>query len=91
MISCAEMDDNIMLSKSEDWVNFNTYKTPLVNAHYTESQIGKRLYLYKPTALIKNDTLHLFYTGNEQNSTENWRNRLYHTVKPMREILSELE
>lgn len=91
MISCAEMDDNIMLSKSEDWVNFTTYKTPLVNAHYTESQIGKRLYLYKPTAFIKNDSLHLFYTGNEQNSTENWRNRLYHTVKPMREILSELE
>ena len=91
MISCAEMDDNIMLSKTEDWVNFTTYKMPLVNAHYTESQIGKRLYLYKPTAFIKNDSLHLFYSGNEQNSTENWRNRLYHTVKPMREILSELE
>jgi hypothetical protein len=91
MISCAEMDDNIMLSKSEDWIHFTTYRKPLINAHYTESKIAKRLYLYKPTAFVKNDSLYLFYTGNEQNSTENWRNKLYYTVKPMSKILRELE
>ena len=91
MISCAEMDDNIMLSKSEDWIHFTTYRKLLINAHYTESKIGKELCLYKPTAFLKNDSLYLFYTGNEQNSTENWRNKLYYTVKPMSKILRELE
>lgn len=91
MISCGEMDDNIMLSKSDDWVHFTTYRIPLVNAHHVESRIGERLFLYKPTAFLQNDTLHLYYTGNMQNSTENWRNKLYYTSMPMSEILNRLE
>ena len=91
MISCAEMDDNIMLSKSNDWVNFSTYRTPLVNAHYTESHTGERLYLYKPTAFVQNDTLHLFYTGNTMKSREEWRNKLYHTAMPMTKLVDKIE
>lgn len=85
MVSVAEKGDNIMLSVSDDWRHFKTYRTPLVNNHYTENYCGYRQYYYKPTAFVENDTLHLFYTANAQDDPN--RNQLFHTCAPMKEIV----
>ena len=91
MVSVGKMDDNIMLSKSEDWKNFVTYKIPLVNNHFTESIVGERYYFYKPTAFIKNDSLFLFYTGNTMRSKEEWRNKLFYTTMNFKELLENIK
>ena len=85
MVSVAEKGDNIMLSVAEDWKHFKTYRKPLVNNHYTESYCGYRQYYYKPTAFIKDDTLHLFYTANAKDDPN--RNQLYHTSLLAKNIL----
>jgi len=84
MVSCAEKDDNIMLSVSEDWYHFKTLKKPLVNNHFSENFVGYRQYYYKPTALVQNDTLFLFYTANSREDSN--RNQLFVTKKLMSEI-----
>lgn len=72
MVSCGEKDDNIMLSVSEDWKHFKTFRKPLVNNHYMENQVGYRQYYYKPTAFVRNDTLYVFWTANSlQDSNHN--------------------
>lgn len=91
MVSVGKMDDNIMLSKSEDWKNFVTYNIPLVNNHYTETIVGERYYLYKPSAFIKNDSLFLFYTGNTMKSKEEWRNKLFYTTMNFKELLDNIK
>jgi hypothetical protein len=78
MVSCAEKDDNIMLSESSDWKHFKTWKKPLINNHYSEKHTGYRQYYYKPTAIVQNDSLYLFYTANSQD--DNDRNQLYLSV-----------
>lgn len=85
MVSVSEKGDNIMLSVAEDWKHFKTYRKPLVNNHYTENYCGYRQYYYKPTAFVKDDTLHLFYTANAKDDPN--RNQLYHTSLPIKEIL----
>lgn len=85
MVSVAEKGDNVMLSVSEDWKHFKTYRKPLVNNHYTENYCGYRQYYYKPTAFIKDDTLHLFYTANAKDDPN--RNQLYHTSLLAKNIL----
>ena len=85
MISVAEKGDNIMLSVSEDWTHFRTFRKPLVNNHYTENYCGYRQYYYKPSAFIKNDTLHLFYTANAKDDPN--RNQLYHTSTPVKRLM----
>lgn len=85
MVSVAEKGDNIMLSVAEDWKHFKTYRKPLVNNHYTENYCGYRQYYYKPTAFIKDDTLHLFYTANAKDDPN--RNQLYHTSLLAKNIL----
>ncbi len=80
-----EKGDNIMLSVSEDWKHFKTYRRPLVNNHYAENYYGYRQYYYKPTAFVKDDTLHLFYTSNAQYDTR--KNQLFHTSAPMKKII----
>lgn len=85
MVSVAEKGDNIMLSVSEDWMHFKTFRKPLVNNHYTENYCGYRQYYYKPTAFIKDDTLHVFYTANAQDDPA--RNQLYHTSAPIEIVL----
>ena len=84
-IRCEERGDNIMLSVADDWVHFRTYRTPLVNNHYTENYCGYRQYYYKPTAFVKDDTLHLFYTANADDDANS--NQLYHTAAPIKKIL----
>ena len=74
-----------MLSFSEDWKHFKTYHKPLVNNHYTENYCGYRQYYYKPTAFIKDDTLHVFYTANAKDDPN--RNQLYHTALPVEQVL----
>lgn len=85
MVSVAEKGDNIMLSVSEDWRHFKTFHKPLVNNHYTENFCGYRQYYYKPTAFVKDDTLHVFYTANAKEDPK--RNQLYHTSLPAKKIL----
>lgn len=80
-----EKGDNIMLSVSDDWRHFKTIRKPLVNNHYTENYCGYRQYYYKPTAFVKNDTLHLFYTANAKDDPK--RNQLYHTAAPINRIV----
>lgn len=85
MVSVAERGDNIMLSVSEDWKYFETFRKPLVNNHYTENYCGYRQYYYKPTAFVKDDTLHVFYTANAK---EDWkRNQMFHTALPAKQVL----
>ena len=85
MVSVAEKGDNIMLSVAEDWKHFKTFRKPLVNNHYTENYCHYRQYYYKPTAFVKEDTLHVFYTANAKDDPA--RNQLYHTSLPIKEIL----
>ena len=77
LVSVAEKGDNIMLSEADDWIHFKTYRKPLVNNHYTENYCGYRQYYYKPTAFVKDDSLHLFYTANAKDDIN--RNQLFHT------------
>lgn len=85
MVSVAEKGDNIMLSVAEDWKHFKTYRKPLVNNHYSENYTGYRQYFYKPTAFVKDDTLHVFYTANAKDDPA--RNQLFHTAMPTKNIL----
>lgn len=85
MVSVAEKSDNIMLSVADDWLHFKTFRKPLVNNHYTENYCGYRQYYYKPTAFVKDDTLHVFYTANAKDDPN--RNQLYHTAAPVHEVL----
>lgn len=85
MVSVAEKGDNIMLSVADDWKHFKTYRKPLVNNHYTENYCGYRQYYYKPTAFVKEDTLHVFYTANAKEDPQ--RNQLFQTSSPVKNIL----
>lgn len=85
MVSVAEKGDNIMLSVSDDWIHFRTFRKPLVNNHYTENYSGYRQYYYKPTAFVQNDTLHLFYTANAKDNPK--ENQLFHTSIPIKSII----
>lgn len=87
MVSVMEKGDNIMLSVADDWVHFKTYRTPLVNNHYTENYCGYRQYYYKPTAFVKNDTLHLFYTANAKEDPN--LNQLFHSAMNAKVILKK--
>ncbi len=84
MVSCAEKDDNIMLSVSTDWKHFKTSRRPLVNNHYSECYMGYRQYYYKPTAIVQNDSLYLYYTANAQEDPK--RNQLFLSVKAMKDL-----
>ena len=74
-----------MLSVSNDWRHFKTYRKPLVNNHYTENYCGYRQYYYKPTAFVKDDTLHVFYTANAKDDPN--QNQLFHTAMPASKVL----
>jgi hypothetical protein len=85
MVSVAEKGDNIMLSVSDDWKHFKTLRKPLVNNHYSENYCGYRQYYYKPTAFLKGETLHLFYTANAK--ADNKSNQLHHTEVPIKQLI----
>ena len=61
MVSVAEWGDNIMLSVSQNYMNFKTFRKPLVNAHYCEQDSIGRSYFYKPTGYIWEGILSLYY------------------------------
>jgi len=84
MVSCAEKDDNIMLSVSADWRHFKTSWKPLVNNHCSENYTGYRQYYYKPTAIVQNDSLYLFYTANAKDDPN--RNQLCLSIKAMDDL-----
>ncbi|MDD4992424.1 MAG: hypothetical protein PHR83_09355 [Paludibacter sp.] len=75
MFSSSEWGDNIMLSVSDDYENFKTYRKPLINTHYTESIERHWKYYYKPTGYIADDVLNLYYTGTGEREPN--RNILY--------------
>ena len=85
MVSVAEKDDNVMLSVSEDWIHFKTFRKPLINNHFSENYVGYRQYYYKPTAVVENDTLCLFYTANAKDDPN--RNQLFLSKMPMNDIV----
>ena len=89
MVSVAEKGDNIMLSVSEDYMHFKTYRKPLINNHYSENHIGYRQYYYKPTAFVKNDSLFLFYTANAKQDPN--RNQLFVTSESMTQVLKQVD
>ena len=84
MVSCAEKDDNLMLSVSSDWKHFKTSRKPLVNNHCSENYTGYRQYYYKPTAIVQNDSLYLFYTANAKDDPN--RNQLFLSKKAMKDL-----
>ena len=73
-----------MISVSKDWKHFKTRKKPLINNHYSENYTGYRQYYYKPTAIIQNDSLYLFYTANAKEDSK--RNQLFLSVKAVKEL-----
>ena len=85
MVSVAEKGDNIMLSVSDDYLHFKTYRKPLVNNHYSENYTGYRQYYYKPTAFVKNDSLYLFYTANAKDDPN--KNQLFVTIEDIHQII----
>lgn len=66
MISCDSEREVIVLFVSDDWRHFKSFKKPLVNNLYMQNYCGYRQYYYKPTAFVKNDTLQLFWTSNDE-------------------------
>lgn len=84
MVSCAEKDDNIMLSVSKDWRHFKTNWEPLINNHYSENHTGYRQYYYKPTAIVKDDSLYLYYTARSEEDPN--KNQLFLSIKAMKDI-----
>ncbi len=85
MVSVAEKGDNIMLSVSDDYRHFKTFRRPLVNNHYSENYTGYRQYFYKPTAFVRNDSLFVFYTSNAQDDPN--RNQLFLTSESLHQLL----
>lgn len=65
MVASEEKGDVIMMAESDDWKHFKPLQKPLINNHYMENYVGYRQYYYKPSALIRNDSLLLFYTSND--------------------------
>lgn len=78
MLSVAEWGDNIMLSESEDYLHFRTYRKPLLNSHYSENKLGFRPYFYKPTGIILNNSLAIYYTISGKNEIK--KNNLYRST-----------
>lgn len=74
MLSVAEWGDNIMLSISDDYINFKTHRIPLLNVH-----VSQQFCFYKPTGFIKNDMLYVFYTARGQ--VDKQKNELYFSKK----------
>ena len=77
MFSSSEWGDNIMLSVSDDYINFKTLQKPLINTHYTENIERNWKYYYKPTGYIKDELLYLYYTASGEIDED--RNKLYYT------------
>lgn len=71
MISASEKGDNIMAAISSDGVHFTTMHKPLRNNHTEEESVGYRQYFYKPTGMIQDDTLRLFFTTNDRSFEKN--------------------
>lgn len=85
MVSVAEKGDNIMLSVSEDYKHFKTLNIPLINSHFMENFVHYRQCYYKPSAFIKDNMLHLFYTANSKCNYN--LNQLFVSKKNMQDIL----
>lgn len=85
MVASEEMGDNICMAVSKDWNHFEVVRTPLQNAHSSENLCGYRQYYYKPTAYVKDDTLHLYYTANAKGN--HLHNQLFHSSTHITDIL----
>ena len=66
MVASEEKGDVIMIGYSKNNVNFKFKLKPLVDNHFMENYCEYRQYYYKPTAIIENDSLYLFYTTNDK-------------------------
>ncbi|MDR3704383.1 MAG: hypothetical protein P4L28_00570 [Paludibacteraceae bacterium] len=64
MVSVAEWGDNVMLAVSKDFINFKMSRIPLINNHFMETKTKRRLYFYKPSLIMIQNKIYLFYTNN---------------------------
>lgn len=80
-----EYNDMLCMAVSKDWNHFELVRTPLQNAHCSENLCGYFRYYYKPTAYVKDDTLHLLYTANEKDHHEH--NLLFHSATHINDLL----
>ena len=80
MVASEEMGCNVCIAKSADWEHFEIERTPLLNTYSNRNKGHYFQYFYKPTAIVQNDSLHLFYTAQSPHYNEN--NLLFHTVIP---------
>ena len=86
MVSSSNMGENIMFSQSEDYLNFHTKRTPLINAHFCEKHEMPRQNLYKPSAFIKDDTFYLYYTSTPWSMLEGY-NKLRLSKIPINKLI----
>lgn len=63
MVSVAENGKNIMLAVSDDYVNFDFIRNPLVSSRYNQNIENYKQRYYKPTAFVQNDSLYLYYSS----------------------------
>jgi hypothetical protein len=86
MVSVSEWSENVMLSVSENHRYFYTFRKPLINSHYSKNFEHYLQSYYKPTGVVVNDTLYLFYTSTTQ-SNSNHSNDLYLSMIEMKELI----
>jgi|GEM_PF-1716645 len=86
MFSVSEWGDNIMLGVEKANGKFKTFSLPLVNNHYLEKFTKKRVYFYKPTGYIKNDTIFVYYTATS--TIDGKRNDLFKTKVALSEYFN---
>lgn len=86
MFSVSEWGDNIMLGIADDKDNFRTFSLPLVNNHYIEKFTKHRVYFYKPTGYIKNDTIYLYFTATS--TINKMSNDLFQTKVALKKYLN---
>ncbi len=93
MVSVAEKGDNIMLSRIETdgakIASVETLRTPLINNHASENKVHYRQYYYKPTAMVENDSLYLYYTANTASDPN--LNTMFLCRYPMAELLERFK
>jgi hypothetical protein len=83
LIQSNQFNADICLGVSDDYENFRIYEKPLL----TLQDIGK-VGFYKPTGVVYNDVLYLYYTA--QDTDNRGKNKLYSTSYPMKKLLEKI-
>ncbi len=93
MVSVAEKGDNIMLSRIETddstIESVETLRMPLINNHASENKVHYRQYYYKPTAMVENDSLYLYYTANTKSDPN--LNTMFLSKYPIADLIEKFK